>query len=140
MPSKPKTSRAKEKDYSLLKRVSVSSIISSVVFFVLIAVFSFAVLKTDMFSSSSYMFFGVISAALSAFLCGFITVRPIRKNGIVYGAVSGFVLALICSAVMFFVNGNKSGVGIFILMVLFVVFSALGGISAVNFKVKKKYI
>ncbi len=140
MPSKSKNSRVKEKDFSLLNRVLIASAVGSAMFFALVALFSFAVLKTDMFSSSSYMFFGIISAALSSFLCGFITVRPIKKNGIANGALSGLVQALICSAVMFFVNGNKSGVGIFIMMAVFVVFSALGGISAVNLKVKKKYI
>lgn len=140
MPSKPKNSRAKDKDNSILNRVLISSSIGSLLFFVFISAFCFAALKSDIFASSSYMVFGIISAFLSSFLCGFITVRPIKKNGIAYGALSGLIQALICSAVMFFVNENKSGVGLFILIAVFVSFSALGGVSAVNLKVKKKYI
>lgn len=139
MPSKSKSSRPKENNSSKINRVIIGSVIGAVLFFMFIALFSVLVLKTDAFSSSFYMPAGLMSGAVSSFLCGFITVRPIKKNGAALGALSGLVQALICSAAIFFINSNNSGVGIFILMAVIVAFGAVGGISAVNLKIRKKY-
>ena len=86
-----------------------------------------------------YMPLGLFCAAVSSFIGGFFAVRPVRKNGAATGAVSGFGQALICSAAVYFINGNNVGTGIFILMGVLIAFGAIGGISAVNLRVKKKY-
>ncbi len=139
MPSKIKLKRPSETESSGLNRVFISSVIGTAMFFALLAVFSVLVLKSDAFSQSMYMPLGLVSAAVSSFICGFVAVRPARKNGAVTGGLSGLFQALICAAAVFLINKNKCGTGVFILMAVIVVFSALGGISAVNMKVKKKY-
>lgn len=139
MPSKTKTKRPNDNESSGMNRVIISSITGTAIFFALISLFSVLAIKSDIFSQSMYMPSGLLSAALSSYLCGFIAVRPVRKKGAATGALSGLIQALICAAAVFFINENKSGVGIFILMAVIIVFSALGGISAVNLKVKKKY-
>ncbi len=139
MPSKSKTSRSNEKDSSAMNRILISSVIGTVIFFAFISLFSLVILKSDAFSQSMYMPLGLVSGVLSSYLCGFIAVRPVRKKGVVTGALSGVVQALICSAAVFFINDNNSGFGIFILMSVIIIFASLGGISAVNVKIKKKY-
>lgn len=139
MPNKSKSSRSKEKDTSTLNKILIGSVIGTVFFFGIISLFSILILKTDAFSSSLYMPMGLVSGALSAFTGGFITVRPVRKNGAGYGALTGFIQALISSAAVFFINGNKVGTGLFILMAVIIASGSLGGISAVNLKVKKRY-
>ncbi len=139
MPSNKNTRSGNEKSSSGIKRTVVFSVIGSVIFFVLISLFSILVLKSDIFSQSMYMPLGLFCAAISSFIGGFFSVRPVRKNGAVTGALSGFGQALICSAAIFFINENNIGTGIFILMGVLIAFGAIGGISAVNLKVKKKY-
>lgn len=139
MPNKSKNGRSKENNTTDYKKTVIGSAIGTVLFFVFIALFSLASLKSDIFSQSSYMPLGLIAAAVSSFVGGFITVRPVRKNGALLGALTGLVQALLSSALLFFVNNRNSGTGIFILMAVIIVSGAVGGISAVNLNVRKKY-
>lgn len=139
MPSNKNQRSGNESNSSGINRILISSAIGSVMFFAFISIFSFLALKSDVFSQSLYMPLGLFCGALSSFVSGFIAVRPVRKNGFSTGAISGFAQALICSAAVFFINGNNAGTGIFILMAVMISLSAIGGISAVNLKVKKKY-
>ena len=131
-------SRVDEKNGFNIAKVTAVSLIGSVLFFSFTALFSLFALKNNI-SSSTYMPSGLIAGAVSAFIAGFITVRPIKQKGALYGALSGFFQALICSIVLFIVNGGSAGTGIFILSGLMILLSATGGISAVNLKIKKKY-
>lgn len=139
MPDKSRSSRSKDNNSSYLNKIIFGSVTGTVLFFTLISLFALIILKTDVFSSSLYMPMGLISGALSAFISGFVAVRPVRKNGAAYGALTGFVQALICSAAAFFINGNKVGSGLFILMAVITALGCAGGISAVNLKVRKRY-
>lgn len=139
MAKNSKSSRSKESDSLNYKNILIGSVLGSVLFFVLISLFSLMLLKSEILSASFYMSSGLISGAVSGFIGGFAAVRPVKKNGAAAGAISGLVQALICSAAVFFINDNNSGTGIFILMGLIIAASAAGGISAVNLKIKKRY-
>ncbi len=139
MPNKSKTSRSKENNSMNYNKIIISSVVGTVMFFALISIFALLALKSDAFSQSVFIPIGYISAAVSACSGGYISVRPVKKNGALLGALTGFVQALISSAVLFFINDKNTGSGIFIFMLLIIVFSTLGGISAVNLKVRKKY-
>ena len=139
MAKNSKSSRSKESDSLNYKNILIGSVLGSVLFFVLISLFSLMLLKSEIVSASFYMSSGLISGAVSAFIGGFAAVRPVKKNGAVAGALAGFIQALICSAAVFFINDNNSGTSIFILMGLIIAFSVAGGISAVNLKIKKRY-
>lgn len=121
-----------------LKRIMIISLIGCFLFFIFTALFSCLILKNGI-SSSLYMPVGMVLGAVSAVLSGFATVRPIKEKGALYGALTGFIQSLLCSVVLFVVNGGSAGTGIFILAGLMILASALGGIAAVNLKVKKKY-
>lgn len=139
MPIKSKSSRSKENSSSNYKMIIFGAITGIVLFFTFVSLFAFVILKTEMFSDSFYMPAGLISGALSSFIGGFAAVRSVKKNGVVNGALCGLIQALVCSAAVFFISGKNLGSGIFILMAVIVVLGALGGISAVNLKVKKRY-
>lgn len=131
--------RSKENETLSYKNLIIGSVTGSVMFFVLIALFSLVFLKTDLLSASFYMPCGLISGAVSGFVSGFVSVIPVKKNGVLTGALSGLFQALICSAAVFFINNNNSGTGIFILMALITVSGMAGGVAAVNIKMKKRY-
>lgn len=134
-----KNRRSKENETLNYKNLIIGSVTGSVMFFVLIALFSLVFLKTDLLSASFYMPCGLISGAVSGFVGGFASVIPVKKNGVTTGALSGFIQALICSAAVFFINNNNSGTGIFILMALITLSGMAGGVAAVNIKMKKRY-
>ncbi len=139
MPNNSKSSRSKESESLNFKNIIISSIIGLILFFLIISFFSFAVLKTDLLNKSSYMPVGLLSAAISAFISGFLSVRKTKKNGVLFGSLTGLLQALVTSLSAFFINNRNSGTGIFILIAVFVLFGAIGGVSAVNLKVRKKY-
>ena len=121
-----------------LKGIIISSSLCSILFFAFVAIFSALILKKG-FAASMFMPVGLLLGGVSSLLNGFVTVFPIKEKGMIYGAISGLIQALICAVVLFAVNGGAVGKGTFILMAIMIVCSALGGIGAVNFKIKKKY-
>ena len=139
MPNKSKSSRSKETDSTDYKKIFFSSSIGTAVFLLFIVLFALIALKNESFSQSTYIPVGFISAAVSSFMAGYMTVRPVKKNGALLGFLTGMIQALISSAVLFFINERHSGTGVFILMGIIVLFGIIGGISAVNIKVRKKY-
>ncbi len=139
MTNNSKNSRSKDNETLNYNKILICSLIGTVMFFFIISFFSFIALKTDFLTKSLYMPIGILSAAVSSFICGFMSVKKTKKNGALFGSVTGLAQALISSLILFLINNRKSGTGIFILIVIFVAFGAIGGISAVNMKVRKKY-
>lgn len=138
MSGKNKSTRRSEEGGNNYIRIFVGSAVSVIMFFVLLALFALFSLKNGA-NSSLYVPAGIVFALLSGIAGGFAAVRPIKQKGIPYGALSGLISSLFCSAVLFVVNGNKAGSGLFILAGLIILGSAAGGIGAVNLKFKKKY-
>ena len=138
MGGKQKSSRREEKSAAPYAKIIIGSIAASVLYFIILAVFSALALDSG-FSESSYMPAGMAAGALTGFAGGFIAVRPVKEKGLLYGLISGAVQALICSVVLFSVNGASAGNGIFILSALILLFAVFGGVAAVNMKAKKKY-
>lgn len=106
-------------------------------YFLLLSLFSFLALKTDL-SDSLFMPFGLVSGVISGFFSGYAAVRPIMKKGLIFGAVSGLICVSICGTLAFAVNGGKAGSGLIILSALILASSAAGGIAAVGAKPKRK--
>ncbi len=107
------------------------SLVGLVIFFLLTAVATAVLWKTDA-DSEMYKYILLVIGAISAFVCGFVAVRPVRKNGIVFGALSVLPTYLITIIVSMLIS--KSGIGLFgwILLGIQILFAAIGGIIAVN--------
>ncbi len=114
-----------------LIKALIGSVIGLAVFFAFTAIASFIMWKKDS-DTESFKYIMLLIGAVSAFLCGFAAVRPIRKNGIAVGALSVlpvYAVVLLVSALI-----AKSGVSLigWILLLVMVLFSSVGGIVAVN--------
>lgn len=132
-------SKAKKEETGFpFKSVIIPSVFSSVLFFIFLGVGALVFLKNSA-SSSVYLPFAVGAGAFCGFICGFISARMIKNRGLFYGALSGFIQSLITSLVIFILNKGVAGNGIFVLIGVIVVLSALGGVTAVNLKKKIKY-
>ncbi len=109
----------------------IGSAVSLILFFALMAVAAFILWKKDS-DSESFKYIVLAIGAVASFIGGFAAVRPIRKNGIILGAMSAlpsYFIIILASSIM-----AKSGIGIigWILLGVMVLFSAAGGIVAVN--------
>lgn len=118
-----------------IKTVAIKALIGSlvglVVFFILTALASFILWKNDA-DSEIFKYIMLIIGAVSAFIGGFVAVRPTRKNGIAVGALSALPSYLVI--ILISVLLSKSGVGAvgWVLLAVMILFSAIGGIVAVN--------
>lgn len=138
MPEKSKRSRRDDTKSSPTSKIAIGAVLGSILYFIILALFALFALKSNV-SVSSYMPAGMVLGMLAAFVGGFAAVKPLKKNGIAYGGITGLVQALICSIALFIINKGNAGSGIFILMALMVAAASGGGIAAVNMKIKKKY-
>lgn len=108
-------------------------LIGTIVFFALTALFALICLKKD-FPQSSYRIVMLIFGAISGFLCGFISVKPIKKRGMITGALCAIPLFLaVISVSVFFNHTGLSGIS-WIFLGISLLFSALGGVLAANKK------
>ena len=138
MGGKTRTSSVKDNRRSFATIVSIGIVVSVVLYFALIAVYAAIVLKSGAMTSY-FMPIGITMGLISAYAGGFVSVRPLKEKGLLWGAITGFVSSLLCSVFIFILNDNKAGKGIFILMIAMIVSGALGGLTAVNLKIRKKY-
>lgn len=98
---------------------------------------SAAALKNDL-HGTVFSVLAYLCCALPALIGGFIAVRPLRKNGILFGALSGLPLCLVLVILCAVFYGQVSrNLGFAVLLVLFC--GALGGIGAVNLRSKRRY-
>lgn len=116
---------------TVIVKTLIGSVIGAVMFFLLVALMSLIVLKADM-SQSPYKYMILGAGMISGFICGFAAVRPVRKNGIVVGALSALPMYLL--AVTLATLNSRTGIGVigWILLGVMIVFAAIGGILAVN--------
>lgn len=128
----------KEESGFPLVKLAVCSLSSSVLFYILIALFSFLILKTSG-NGSMYLFYGIGAGAVSGFISGFTALKLIKEKGLFYGALCGAGQSVICALIMFILNKGTAGNAVFILIAVMILMSSLGGLAGVNLKKKIKY-
>ncbi len=132
MPEKRRTKPQREGDIGTVAiKTLIGSLVGALLFFLLTALVAVILWKTDA-DSEIYKYVMLFIGAISAFVCGFVAVRPIRKDGIIIGILSVlpvYIVTVIVSSLI-----GRSGVGIigWILLAIQIILSAIGGIIAVN--------
>jgi putative membrane protein (TIGR04086 family) len=111
------------------------SALGTVVFFLLLLIFSRVILRFDI-DSSLLAVFAFASAALAAFVSGFAAVRPARKKGVPVGALSVLPILIVIAAVSAIASGSL-GQNMLIAAAIMLLGGAAGGVSAVNLRRKK---
>ena len=121
----------------IIIKILIGSGVGTALFFVLTALSAFILLQNDS-DVNSYKYIMLLVGAISGFLSGFVAVRPLRKNGIAFGAVSALPMYLI--AIIVSILLSRSGIGLigWIMLALTMFFSAIGGIVAVNKRKKTR--
>lgn len=115
----------------LVIKTLLGSLVSVVVFFILTLLAAFVLWKNDS-DISLYNFVICIIGAFAGFAGGFVAVRPVRKRGMVFGALSALIPCVIVMTASVLLS--KSGIAVvgWIFLAVYILFSALGGIIAAN--------
>ncbi len=137
MPKNQKSSKTEKSGLPFMP-IILTSVLSTILYFIFISLFALISLKTSS-DRSFYLPVAIVCGALSGFICGFAVARMTKVKGMFYGGISGFIHSLLCSLAIFVMNKGVAGNGIFILIAIAVIAASLGGVSAVNIKKKIKY-
>ena len=131
MPEKRRTKPQINDMKAMVIKTLTGSLVGLAVFFLLAAAAAAVLLKTDA-DGEIYKYILLSVGAVAAFICGFAAVRPVRKNGIVFGALS--VLPMYLVIILASILISKSGIGLigWVLLGVQLLFAAIGGIIAVN--------
>lgn len=127
--SKPKPQNSSVKN--MILKTLIGSAVSMVVFVVLALIAAFILWKNDA-DVPSFKYIISVLGAVAGLVGGFVAVRPVRKNGIAFGALSALLpCAVIITAAVLIAKTSLSLAG-WIFVAVYIVFSAVGGIIAVN--------
>ncbi len=133
MPKRRKRKPSKEtaEPVSIIIKALIGSLVNIIIFFSLLAAFSFVCLKADL-DEALLKYFVFAAAAISGLVGGFTAVRPIRKKGMILGgvcALPAFLIILLISSIVSRTGIAVSGWNAALIMTLA---SALGGILSAN--------
>ena len=118
-------------------RALTGAAVGAAVFFILSAITALAAFKQDI-PAEKLGAAALAISAVSAFLCGYITVRPIKKNGLMLGMLSAIPMYFIIFTVICIVNRAPLSVTGWLAMGVMLLCSAAAGIFAANKKKKQK--
>lgn len=119
----------------VIRKTLVGSLIGTVLFFTLLCLAAAVILKKPI-ETKLFPIISLFISALSAFISGFVAVRPIRKNGILMGLCSCAPLVIIAGATVLFETGGNIGIMTAVMAGIMILCAALGGIAAVNIRQK----
>lgn len=138
MPSK-KSNRKRREDkagsdmLSVMLKAFAVGILSLFVFLTLV---SFSVISADA-SKSLYPVFALVCVGLSAFVGGFYAARRLRKRGLAVGALSQLGTVVLVTVISLIIN-RSLGLSILLLPAATVIFGGLGGLAAVNLRLRRR--
>ena len=114
---------------TVIIKIIIGSAVGVALFFALTALASLIGLKLDI-NEEKYKYLIVAIGSLVGFICGYITVKPVQRKGLLLGAVSvvpaDFIILLFS---FYFGHGGIGSVG-WLFALISVVFAALGGTVA----------
>ena len=116
---------------SFLKLQIINALISLALFSAFAAVSVSCDIKNDSMYIFSLAFVGVLS-----FICGVSAGLKERKNGIICGITGALPLNIITITVSLILNSFKPDISILITLLIGIVLSSVGGIVAVNIRLK----
>jgi len=112
------------------------SAVGTILFFLLLLIMAAVILKANL-PSAALIAASLGAAALSAFAAGFIAVRPLRRSGIVLGALSSLPIILVIAAAAA-ISAGTLGRNIAIAAPVMAAAGMVGGIVAANKRLKQK--
>ncbi len=114
---------------TVIIKIIIGSTVGVALFFALMALMSAISLKLDL-DESRYKYFMIAIGAIIGFVCGYITVKPVRKKGALLGAVSVIPAGMIILLFSFYFGHGGIGTVGWIFALISVVFGMLGGAVA----------
>ena len=118
-------------DKKLIKRLLLSSLFGFILFVILSCLFSLAVMKIPSLSDKTF-YLALVSLAVSALLCGFLSAKNRKLKGIVSGSISGIILCVAIYALAALASGFSFSYKAIIILPAVIILSIAGAILKKN--------
>lgn len=134
MPAKRGERKEPNAKKTLLISLLIGNSLGVAIFFILLSIASAVILKKGV-SSEAYTPVSIICSGAAALMAGFISVCPIRKNGLLLGLCSS-VLPVACVVISAAAAGGGVSIKTAIAAAVAVACACIGGILSANMKKK----
>jgi putative membrane protein (TIGR04086 family) len=124
------------KNNMLIKNLLISLVVSIAVVFVVLALSSIILLKTNM-NDALVNVLNLISFSIGAFAGGLTISKLFKEKGLVYGLINGLVLFSISFIISLVINFSAPSLFSLIKLIAISFFSLVGGVIGVNTKKKR---
>lgn len=140
MPEKNKKQSKSIKKQTDLKKmiagIAAGTFAGAILFFLLTLAISAVIYKNNI-SAEAYGMFILIPSAGSGFVCGYISVIPLKKNGLATGLISGLPLFFIIAAAAIFLSRSSLNITGWTALGAVLACSGAAGILSANKKTEK---
>ena len=124
------------KNNMLIKNLLISLVVSIAVVFVVLALSSIILRKTNM-NDAFVNVLNLISFSIGAFTGGLTISKLFKEKGLVYGLINGLVLFSISFIISLIINFSAPSLFSLIKLIAISFFSLVGGVIGVNTKKKR---
>ena len=124
------------KNNMLIKNLLISLVVSIAVVFVVLALSSIILLKTNM-NDALVNVLNLISFSIGAFTGGLTISKLFKEKGLAYGLINGLVLFSISFIISLVINFSAPSLFSLIKLIAISFFSLVGGVIGVNTKKKR---
>lgn len=99
---------------------------------ILLIVFSFILVKIGRISNNINSILIYFTSGVSSFVSAYVSLRILKKHGLFYGILIGFLLFLFFSMIGFFIERNSFTLFTLVRFFIMIIMGALGGIISAN--------
>lgn len=117
-----------------VRHVVIGSVLGGLLCAFLLTLFSFGFVKAQHLPQFALMPVVIFVSAASAFFAGYVTVRLVGKNGLAFGALTGFVLFLLFFLAGFLLAREAVALTTLTRLAIMALSGAIGGYVAVSRK------
>ncbi len=132
-----RTANLNDNKSTTIKAILLGTVIGVLLFFILIALFSFIFLKSG---SLPYDFITIISlmiGSIGAFFSGYLSVRILREKGLLYGCIAGFILFFLIYIIGAIAYQEVASIKTLLRCLVMVLAGSIGGVIGVNKKSRR---
>lgn len=121
------------KNNSVINTIFCSVLIGIIISILLLLISSLIITKYD-FQPSSRVYFWFVIAILSGFFTGICAGKMSKSKGIVWGALTGLIVASIIILVLFAMSEFSTKISVLILLPIYMLTSSVGSVISSNFR------
>lgn len=117
---------------TVIKAILLGTVIGVLLFFILIALFSFIFLKAGSLPYDFVTIITLIIGSIGAFFSGYFSVKILKEKGLIYGCITGFILFFVIYIIGSIAFQEVASIKTLLRCLVMVLAGSIGGVIVVN--------